>query len=635
MSLLVSLVHRRGVLWLAALGLLVSSVCAVEVPLQTELKVSGPAVSLVAPLGLRYRPGVAFPLQIRVYNPGSAFSGEILLAEGDAGERCTLLEGLDFPERTARVFTLPVRAPAVSANLTLSLRERNAGGGIGALRFQASLARVLKPLAPDARLILVCGTGAPLAFGPQEEVAQLAGREFPDEDWLYDNVDLVVLGDAALKDATPAAQQALRRWLLGGGRLLIAANEALAAAIAAGLLPLDEGRGTGSQQQTEAARGTIGSDRRWWEQHAGLTAGGILAQKNNRPVYIHLTLGFGEIALLFPATSVEDAHEFGAAVVNSSVLQKPRDRFPDVRVQPDRYSAFPPGVASPAARSAAVRWLLLGAAAFCLGLALAYTSRSRLVAAGWPLVVAAFMAVLLAKWFPERNAAVSRVQFVRQSSDQRALVTAEWACVEALTEPAPVAIAGQVTPLYADTGELRNAQTELAVNGAGPRLATVVYPGTPMLFADICVETPTENRIVPMLPSGPLHCRQPDGTITLPGSDSWARTRFHDAVLARADGTLWWLKDVDSSGNCVLASFNDLIAHIGRSPDAGRDDALRKSRATLLSWAARDIARSGRETVLVWEQLPGDRSGIIACAPPTPDAGSLFRILAIQTARRE
>jgi len=614
-----------------------------EVILPTELKVSGPTVSISAPLGWRYRPGAAFPLQVRVNNPGPAFRGELAITEGGGGQRCGFFGGLDFPENTTRAFALPVRAPAVSANLELAIRELNAGstGGdargttgvspvpassgrgasVGPLRFQASLVRVLKPLAPESRIILSCGTQTPLSFGPQEEVAQLSARDFPAERWWYENVDLIVLGDGSFKSTTPAARQALRSWLLGGGRLLITSPDDLSAGIAAGLLPLD----------TQAGAGIVPAERSWWEEHAGLKAGGILAQKNNRPVYIALHLGFGEIVLLFPGTSAEDAREFGAAVVNHPVLQRTRDRFPDMRVQPDRYSFFAPGATSPALRSAAARWILLGAIAFCLGLALACSSRSRLMAAGWPLVVAALLGVLLARWFPERALAVSRFQLVRQSADGRAVVTEEWALIEAFNEPATVAVSGLVTPLYADTDELRSAQLEVAFDGAQPRLLTVVPPERPALFAATNLELADESSSsLPALPGGPLRCRQQDLAIALPGAVKWNGRRFHDAVWARRDGVLSWLKNVDANGGFELGSFDDALSQVRKPREAGYAGALGKAHAAALSWAAWAVKRSRRETVLFREEVPGEHGGIIELEPPAPNAGALFRILAVQ-----
>ncbi|MCY3021706.1 MAG: hypothetical protein NTW87_22060, partial [Planctomycetota bacterium] len=50
-----------------------------EIALATELKVSGPVVTVRAPLGLRYRPGYPLPLQVRVHNPGAAFNAELFV----------------------------------------------------------------------------------------------------------------------------------------------------------------------------------------------------------------------------------------------------------------------------------------------------------------------------------------------------------------------------------------------------------------------------------------------------------------------------------------------------------------------------------------------------------------------------
>ncbi|MGD0089219.1 MAG: hypothetical protein ABSE73_04805 [Planctomycetota bacterium] len=634
---------RCSAAWLAVAWLLHfwagAQLRAGEAALQTELKVLGPAVSISAPLGLRYRPGMAFPLQVRVHNPGPAFRGELFLTEGRNGPRYGFSGGLDFPAHTARVFTLPVRAPTVAANLELVLRELSAAGAeqqgqpglrpaqagsVGPMRFQASLARVLKPLPPDARIIVSCGARTPLSFGPQEEVAEFSARELPDEEWWYENVDLVVLGDGSFKDAPPAAQLALRLWLLGGGRLFIASQEALSAAIGAQLLPLD----------AQAAAGVIGADLGWWEEHAGLKPDGILAQKNNRPVYIALPLGFGETALLFPATSAEDAREYGAAVANHPLLQRARDRFPDVRVQPDRFTAFAPGTASPALRSAAALWILLGAVAFCLGLALAYSSRSRLVAVGWPLAVAALLAVLLVRWFPERALAVSRLQLVRQAADARAVVTDEWALVEAFNEPASIAVTGLATPLYADTSELNSTQADLAWGGAQPQLQTVVQPDRPALFTAAKVELPSEcDAVFPTLPAGLLRCRGQDIQLRLPDAATGSGLRFRNAIWARADGALCWLKDVDAGGSFELASYEDALSHVRKPRDAGYGGALGQAHAEALKWAAQAVQRGRRETIIFWEQVPGENSGRIELGPPAPNAGTLFRILAVETHR--
>ncbi len=230
------------------------------VPLPTELKVSSVAVSIRAPLGFRYRPGEAFPLELHVDNPGPAMDGEWVAVEGGAdgnewGERTMVPGAMALTPGKSR-FLLPMRAPGVSASITLVLRG-GVNGGAKAELFRASLSRVLKPLPSDGRIILVCGGGV-APKGPQDQAARLTASELPAEGWIWESVDWVVLNDAAIKDSAPEAKAALRRWLVGGGRIFLGSREAFSAALNADLLPL-------------ATNGVIGSDWNWWEANAGLT----------------------------------------------------------------------------------------------------------------------------------------------------------------------------------------------------------------------------------------------------------------------------------------------------------------------------------------------------------------------------
>src|SRR5262249_44495435 len=144
---------------------------------------------------------------------------------GDEGVRSGLFEALTFAPQTTRVFTLPVRLPPVSAEVTLHVRARDGDGNTGPQLFRASLARHMKPLPPEARVVLYCSnSGAP---GWMSDTVRIAAKELPSEAWMYESVDLVVLGDGSLQDASPEAKTALRGWLAGGGRLFIAAAEAI------------------------------------------------------------------------------------------------------------------------------------------------------------------------------------------------------------------------------------------------------------------------------------------------------------------------------------------------------------------------------------------------------------------------
>ena len=585
------------------------------VALQTELKFSGPAVTLRAPLGLRYRPGYAIPLEIRVNNLGAAFRGELLISQGgaDDGLRCGVFEPLEFPAQT-RVFSFPVIAPPVSADLNLLIREIDSSGAPGPLRFQCSLSRALKPLAPEARLVLTCGT-PPNGVTLQESI-KLSAKELPENAWAYESVDLVVLGDGSLREASAESKKALRQWLLGGGRLFVASNDAIAAAIAAELFPL-----SGATQ--------IGADRAWWEKNAGLTQADILIEDNNRPVYVRLGLGFGNVVFLFPGTRSDDMTKLGMKVLNHPLLQPRREKLPDLRVQPDRFGGFAYGSVSPARRSEAVRWGALGALVLCVGLILGFTSRSRWVAAGWPLAISALLAVMLARWLPTRDLAISRIAIERQSLDGRAATRGEFTLLESFQETEPAAasspVGGNLYPIYADTDELRAAQIDFLQ--AGDRLRAQSVPVLPrqsvMFFASSCeaVEKP---------PLEPTHVFEDAGHTMKLGARGNSSARLNDsrAVWVRADGSLAVLANLQQ--RFEIQSFDDWTSVL-RKFDGKEDDATLKARAAALGWSSREALRSSVDTLIFWGRPRNTRAApLCEIESVEADAEDVFEIFSAQ-----
>lgn len=618
--------RRRTIgLFFALLGALVAArplVAAGEardtVALQTELKFSGPSVTLRAPLGLRYRPGYAIPIEVRVHNPGAAFRGELLVSQGSAGggQHCGLLEPLDFPAQATRVFSFPLLAPPVTADLTLLIREIDSAGAPGPLRFQCSLSRALKPLAPEARLIVSCGA----AFGGMQEAIQLSGKDLPEQAWAYDSVDLVVLGDGSLRDASSLSQGALRNWLISGGRLFIASKEALAAASAAELLPF-----SGATQ--------IGADRTWWEKNAGLTQADILIEKNNRPIYARLGRGFGHIVFLFPGTHAEDKTESGMKVLEHPLLQPRREKLPDLRVQPDRYAGFAFGAVSPARRSEAVRWGALGALVLCVGLILGFTSRSRWVAAGWPLAIAALLAVMLARWLPTRDLALSRITLTRHSLDGRAETRGEWTLLESFQEPTAVSasgpVGGNLLPIYADTDELRVAQIDFLQAGERLRAQSVpVLPRQSVLFHAMATETLEAPE---KLPAHIFEDRSHRIKLGVAMSDAM-RKNYRRGVWVRKDGSFTVLPLHEGF---EMQPFDDWVSVL-RKFDVKEDDATLKAHAAALGWASREALRSGVDTLIFWGRPWNNRTAplceIESIAADTEDA---FEIFATQISVKE
>jgi len=587
--------------------------------LPTELKVSGPAVSLRCPLGRNYRPGYAIPIEVRVHNLGAAFQGELIVTQdtADEGLRAGLMEPLDFPPQSIRVFSFPIMAPPVSADLVVLIREVDSSGRRGPLRFQASLSRIMKPLAPEKKLVLTCGAGIPQwGQSSQQETVYLPARELPEALWAYENLDLVILGDRSLADATPAARTALRHWLLFGGRVFLASNEALTAAIAADLLPLKRASGE-----------KIGADRGWWERHAGLVKEDILAEINNRPVYVKRELGFGQIVFRFPGTSTEDATTAGARVFSDAALVFAREKRPDLRVQPDRYAGFAFNAIDHERRSGLSLWAGLGALVLCIGLVLGFSSRSRWVAAGWPLVTVALLAVLLTRWFPARDLMQSQISYTRLSTDRRAIVQQEWTLLESFQEPIPVTVRAEddalLVPIHAESSEIRNAQLDLLADGSRLRLQDVpVLSGQPALFYAAGIRSPEHVREI----SYPI----PGGKEIVFGA--LEKSPRDIAVWVRADGRLVVLKGLGTP-NCSSVPFDDWKSVLRLSRLAA-DEAVIKGYAASMGWASRDALRSGGERLIFWTNQGHSQSMTEIDSAPAKSV-TQFQIWSVPAALKE
>jgi len=613
-------------LWTFAL-VLAQSVSAADaprdvLPLQTELKTSGPRVSIRLPLGLRYRPGTAVPVEVRVNNPGAAFTAEVFFVEGDGddGVRSGIFDALTFAPQTTRVFTLPVRLPPVTPQVTLHIRTRDASGAIGPQLFRASLAKMLKPLPPESRVVLYCASvGAP---GWMSDTVRIGGAELPTEPWMYESVDLVVLGDGALREATPVAKAALKQWLAGGGRLFVASSEALAPAVAAGLLPL-----------TPDEQGQIGSDRAWWERRAGLRTKDVLSESNNRPVYVALRLGFGRIVCLFPGTSGDDARRFGAQIANHPLLVRPRDLLPDARVQPDRFNAFVFGGVDGARRGTAGLWALLGGVALCAGLLLGRASRSPWMALGWPLAIAALLGVMLAQWFPPRDLAQARVTLARYSDDGTVKRAQEWTLLESFHQPEMLTLHGPrngtLQTLHSDSDETREALYDVW-SGDGDETVlrdVLVSPSQPVLTESALTKTtlPPATKTIALRspePTGAIKFCPPVQWPAVPAVLVWSHAGTLK-VLASKDGVTWDVRRFDG-WPAVL-----------RENSSGLSESALKARATALTWASREALRSGDETLIAWREETIGASGLLDIEGRRIETIGHFRIDAVRVQDRD
>ena len=609
----------HGALHLAALAIVLSASVSSRafentIVLPTELKISGVSVSLRAPLGLRYRPGEAFPLEIHVENPGPAMDVELMAVEGGDGREGSEWAERGVPSRACTLITgttrfqLPMRAPAVSANIMLILRGGANGSGRAEL-FRSSLSRVLRPIPPGGRITLVCG-GRAAPQGPQDYTARLSPSDLPTEGWMWESVDWVVLNDGGIKDARPEAREALRRWLLGGGRLFLGSREAFAAALSLRLLPMEPEK-------------EVRAELNWWEKNAGLTKDDVLASKNFRPVYARLRHGFGQIVFLFPGSEAADAD--GAAVFNRPDLQRRRAELPDARVQPERFGAFAPAAPSASRRGKVMLWSACGALILCATLLFARTSRTKIEAALIPVGAGALLAVLLANSFPQQELTISRVCWERRSADGAAVVSEEWALLEAFRRADETSArgpkGGTLAPRFDELDDLRAARLDRWTDEDRPALEKIlVAPNQPALIQAASIAL--APRSTAGTPEKTLVVNSLDTIRIRP--DAQAGMDARRALWIRANGDALLLKMNTSGGEYNSEPYTARALEIALAEDM--DNSLAKARAKALSWAVEDAKGEGGEALIFWTDSPRANEPLIEIPNAASNAGNDFFI---------
>jgi hypothetical protein len=590
-----------------------------EVLLETDLKTSSLAVFVRAPLGFRYRPGYALPLQFRIQNHGPKFNGELIIAEGESGSALRSVVRFDAESNQSFTFTVPVRAPRVSANLFATIRGGDEGGSLIQLpRFRARLSS-LTPLAPEARVVLSVGkTGHNLKPGDYSEVVKTYARDLPERDWIYESVDLVVLTDNSLKDARPAAKECLKRYILGGGRLFISSDEALKESIGAGLLP-------GVSEANPA--------RSWWEKNAGLREADVLAEKDHRPVFCKRDLGFGVIVFVFPLSPQQHIIEKGPAIFNHPALQRERDKAAaDLRVQEQRYDAFNFGGVNAERSGRAILFLGVGALFFCVILILCFNARSRWEAAGLPVCLAALLAVMLAHWFPTPQLAVSRIVWSKHAADGAAENWTEWKLIETFRDPGTIAAAGpsvgSLLPIYCNEQELRSSDGEMVQSSDALRLEKLtVYANRQLLLQGSATIAATPQPAAFSCATEPLE-------LALPSAPA-ATLQRRKAVWARSDGTLMALDSLNAPQGFSMRRYDTAVSALRESLRSGSDET-RKAQAAALNWATASAIRSKRDVLVMWGEAGEDAvKSLVEVEPSNYEVASTLLISSFEIKVKE
>lgn len=571
------------------------------IALQTELKLQSVGVAVRAPLGWRYHPGELFPLEVFIDNPGPPVRGAVELTEGAAGgsdgfaERAVLPGPVVFPSGRSR-HVLSVRAGPVSSGLLLRIQSKPADESGGSELFRVPLSRLSTPLPVGGRMIVQCGgafSSAPR--GPDDVVAQISARELPDEAWMWEGVDWLVLNDASIKEARPEAREALTGWLLGGGRIFLGSREALAAGHALNLLPLP-------------ADMPLESGTAWWEKNAGLQHSDILAEKNFRPVYARVKMGFGQVVFLFPGAESADAN--GAAVFNRADLQRPHLKVPDERVQPERFEMFAPDSLNRTRALGVMFWSLVGALLFCAALFYAQSSKSWVEAALTPFAAGGLAIALLANGFPAANLSVSRVRISTRSQDGRGLTLEDWNLLEAFQHPLKVdaRALGQAAlmPIYGESEDLNSGGISRSAESGRIELSGIsVAPSQPALLRasetfgfDSNRNSVPEEKLVYNFSGAQTHLNMPANYP--PATANKGRLLSIDAV-----GQVLLLKR-DSRESEFSAEVFD-ISKREAEHELKLSGGMSAGRRLALKWALEKARLHGGGALIGWDEVDGAR----------------------------
>jgi hypothetical protein len=346
--------------------------------------------------GGAYKEGAWAPVFVDITNRADSRSGEILIPVVDYGRT---------GERPAITYTVPVESPRNSSKRYLLYvppeRVEKVYLKLGRLQYERELGNTRAAGRADSLVVVLGGERALLNFlqgaqaappstiiakedayggpggqtgtdGAVIQVGRAEWQSLPDS-WLgWDGVDAVVLGDAGFASASPAAVDALLRWVELGGTLIVpggALSSQMAASPLGRLLPI-------TVRGTEAAPG-LGDLAAWAQQpiepgQVLLTSGPLakgasaLCGSVERPLIAVSDVGAGRIAMTaFDYTSAPVKYWDGQTAMWQRLIAQVPTR-PSVTEAAESSSRYTPeiGLADAATYTPAAAlppfWLLLG-----------------------------------------------------------------------------------------------------------------------------------------------------------------------------------------------------------------------------------------------------------------------------------
>ncbi len=220
--------HRTAQRWLSRSLALVGVTLAMFGPLAPGAAAADlPTIEAHALLSGNARIGSWMAIQVHLVNDGPAISGELRLAGGTQGQT-QFGTAVDLPTQSDKRYVLYVQPPAFGSELDVILADGD----------RTVVSTKVKFTIHDATQLMVAivaehpeGIVGNLGLPPSQNqlsplVMSLTPEDLPERVEAWSAIDRVVWQDVDAERLSPAQLQALRGWVAGGGRLVIAGGTA-------------------------------------------------------------------------------------------------------------------------------------------------------------------------------------------------------------------------------------------------------------------------------------------------------------------------------------------------------------------------------------------------------------------------
>ena len=199
---------------------------AVIAPLGASVSAAGadvPVMNAAVMLEGHGRVGSWMAIQVRLRNDGPSMTGELRLAGGAQG-RTRFGTPVDLPTQSDKTYLLYAQPPAFGGSLDVTLVDgsRTVATTEVAFTVHDSSQLVVGVLAERPEGIVPRIDAAPAANGIRSAVVSLGIEDLPERVEAWAPLDRLIWQDVDSSQLAPGQVAALRGWLAGGGRLIVA-----------------------------------------------------------------------------------------------------------------------------------------------------------------------------------------------------------------------------------------------------------------------------------------------------------------------------------------------------------------------------------------------------------------------------